>query len=144
MSWKAFSVELRDDPNSFSGKIEFLTEIQINETMPSYQSGLLDIPPLSFQYGLHKLVFKYEVETHHPEVEMFREAYTYFNVTKGDLQAVVMAGSIAKVSRGWGQALILPAQDLSIDPDWPDETVRIFVIFCHLFRTLKRVVLISQ
>ena len=61
MSWKAFSVELADDPNSLSGKVEVLTEIQINETMPTYLSGLLDIPKLSFQYGLHKLVFRFEV-----------------------------------------------------------------------------------
>ena len=65
-----------------------------------------------------------QVETYHADVEMYREAYTYFNITKSDLEPVVMAGSVAKVSRGWGQALILPAEDLSVDPDWPGETVR--------------------
>ena len=70
-------------------------------------------------------MFFSQVETHHPDVEMFREAYTYFNVTKTDLQPVLMSGSIAKVSRGWGQSFILPAEDLSSDPDWPGSTVYI-------------------
>ena len=127
MSWKAYEVTLLDDPSSHAGKIEILNELYINETMPTYTSGLLVVPPLSFNYGLHKLVFRFDVETFHPDIEMFREAYTYFNVTKSPLQPILIEGSIAKLSRGWGQSLLLPAESLSSDPDWPGENVN-----CHI------------
>ena len=48
---------------------------------------------------------------------MYREAYTYINISKSDLQPILISGSVAKVTRGWGQMLILSPQKLSIDPD---------------------------
>ncbi|XP_059084074.1 uncharacterized protein LOC131881274 [Tigriopus californicus] len=121
MAWEAFEVTLFDDPSSQVGKKEELTWIPINETISSFNTGLLNIPPLTFDYGLHKLVFRFEVETYDPTVKMFKEAFTYFNVTKSDLQPILMPGSVARVSRGWGQTLLLTPQLLSIDPDFPDE-----------------------
>ena len=41
----------------------WLSRSQINETVPSYQSSLISIPGLTLNYGLHKLVYKFEVET---------------------------------------------------------------------------------
>ena len=44
MEWSCFKVEIKKDPQSQTGLIEELTEIQINETVPSYTSSLIDIP----------------------------------------------------------------------------------------------------
>jgi hypothetical protein len=54
---------------------------------------------------------------------LFREAFTYVNITKSDLQPILITGSVAKVTRGWGQMLILSPQDLSLDPDNVDDKV---------------------
>ena len=54
---------------------------------------------------------------------MYREAYTYVNITKSDLQPILITGSVAKVTRGWGQMLILNPMELSLDPDNPDDKV---------------------
>lgn len=61
MAWEAYEVTLLNDPNSQVGKREQLSWIPINETISSYKTGLLNIPPLTFDYGLHKLVFRLEV-----------------------------------------------------------------------------------
>ena len=50
----------------------------------------------------------------------FKEAYTYINITKSDLVAVLVAGSATSVARGWGQLVYLPAELNSFDPDYPD------------------------
>lgn len=131
MAWEAYEVTLLNDPNSQVGKREQLSWIPINETISSYKTGLLNIPPLTFDYGLHKLVFRLEVETYDPTVKMFKEAFTYFNVTKSDLQPILMQGSIAKVSRGWGQTLLLTPELLSIDPDYPDEKKFNYTWWCR-------------
>ena len=55
---------------------------------------------------------------------MYREAFTYINITKSDLQPILITGSVAKVTRGWGQMLILSPQDLSLDPDNVDDKVK--------------------
>ena len=61
MTWRAFYVTLVDDSDSQAGKQEILDEIQINETMPTYTTSLLNVPPLAFDYGLVKLVFRLDV-----------------------------------------------------------------------------------
>ena len=85
MLWSAFKVAIKKDPNSQTGLIEELTEIQINETVRSYQSSLIDIPGLTLDVGLHKLVFKLEIETGVPGLPLYKTAYTYFNVTQSPL-----------------------------------------------------------
>ena len=103
MSWRVFEVEISVDPDSQIGKKEKLTPIQINETVPSWKSSLLDIPKLTFMYGLKKLVFRFEVETGNPDIPFYKEAHTYVNITKSPLMPVLIEGSAALVSRGWGQ-----------------------------------------
>ena len=61
MTWRVYGVHLAQDPESSGGVREILTEIPINETMPTYTSSMLNVPPLSFEYGIHKLVFRIEV-----------------------------------------------------------------------------------
>ena len=56
-----YSVELMDDPNSQVGVLESLTEILLNETTPSWNQSNLNIPALSMDLGLYKLVFRLEV-----------------------------------------------------------------------------------
>ena len=63
MLWTAYKVLIKKDPASQAGLVEELTEIQINDTVPTYQSSLIDIPGLTLDLGLHKLVFKMEIET---------------------------------------------------------------------------------
>ena len=109
----------QEGPQSQTGLIEELTEIQINETVPSYQSSMIDIPGLTLETGLHKLVFKLEIETGVPGLPLFKTAYTYFNVTQSPLIPGFVKGSISKVTRGWGQTLKMDAKAYSIDPDDP-------------------------
>jgi hypothetical protein len=54
---------------------------------------------------------------------LYREAFTYVNITKSDLQPILITGSVAKVTRGWGQMLSLNPQGLSLDPDNVDDKV---------------------
>lgn len=119
MEWSCYKVEIKKDPQSQTGLIEELTEIQINETVPSYQSSMIDIPGLTLETGLHKLVFKLEIETGVPGLPLFKTAYTYFNVTQSPLIPGFVKGSISKVTRGWGQTLKMDAKAYSIDPDDP-------------------------
>ena len=119
MLWSAFSVQIKKDPNSQTGLIEELTEIQINETVRSYQSSLIDIPGLTLDVGLYKLVFKLEIETGVPGLPLYKTAYTYFNVTQSPLVPGFIKGSVVKVTRGWGQVIRLDVTKFSIDPDSP-------------------------
>ena len=112
-------VQIKKDPNSQTGLIEELTEIQINETVRSYQSSLIDIPGLTLDVGLHKLVFKLEIETGVPGLPLYKTAYTYFNVTQSPLVPGFIKGSVVKVTRGWGQVIRLDVTKFSIDPDSP-------------------------
>ena len=100
MSWKVYNVTLTDDEESQIGKKETLVEIQINETIPSWDRAVLNVPPLTFNYGLHKLVFRFDIETFEPSIPFFKEAFTYVNITASALQPVLLDGSPSKVSRG--------------------------------------------
>ena len=133
MEWKVYQVEIVDDEESQVGKKEVLTEIQINTTVPSYNRGVLNMPPLLFdEYGLYKLVFRFDIETYEPTIPFFKEAFTYVNITKSPLQPVLLDGSPSKVSRGWGQTLTLFPEKFSIDPDFPDEKQFNYTWFCRV------------
>ena len=119
-TWRLYIVDLINDPGSHTGLSEELIEIPINGTLSSWNSSMLDVPSNFLDYGLHKIVFKFEVETYTDDVVMFKEAYTYINITKSDLVAVLVAGSATSVARGWGQLVYLPAELNSFDPDEPD------------------------
>ena len=123
MKWKAFTVIIEQDEESQVRKKEKLTEVMINETIPSWNSALLDVPSKVFEYGLHKLVFRFEIETGNEDIPMYKEAFTYINITKSPLMPVLIEGSASKVSRGWKQALTLFPGQLSVDPDYPDDKV---------------------
>lgn len=62
MEWKLFSVKLVRDEMSQIGMKEELTQIQINNTIPSYNQLLINVPAQVLQTGLYKLVFHYEVQ----------------------------------------------------------------------------------
>lgn len=133
MEWKVYKVDIIDDEESQIGKKEVLEEIQINTTVPSYNRGVLNIPPLTLrEYGLHKLVFRFDIETYEPSIPFFKEAFTYVNITKSPLQPVLLDGSPSKVSRGWTQTLTLFPEKYSIDPDFPDEKQFNYTWFCRV------------
>ena len=121
MAWKVYEVTLTDDEESQIGKKEELKEIQINQTIPSWDRAVLNVPPLTFNYGLHKLVFRFDIETFEPTIPFFKEAFTYVNITKSQLQPILLDGSPSKVSRGWSQSLVLTPEKFSIDPDFPED-----------------------
>ena len=131
MTWFAYKVSIMKDPASQTGLIEQLQEIQINETVPTYQSSLIDVPPLTLDYGLHKLVFKLEVETGVPELPLFKKAYTYVNITKSPLVPGFIKGGVSKVTRGWGQVLKLDGSKYSEDPDLPSDKSFNFTWWCR-------------
>lgn len=56
-------------------------------------------------------------------IKVFKEGFTYLNITRSPLNAVIIEGSPTKISRGWGQMLDLTPVDLSSDPDNPEEKV---------------------
>ena len=132
MKWRVYSVELQKDENSQVGKKEILTEIQINDTVPSWNRGVLDIPPLTLDYGLHKLVFRFDIETYEPSIQFFKEAFTYVNITKSPLMPVLLDGSPSKVSRGWGQTITMFPNKFSIDPDSPEDRNFNYTWFCRV------------
>ena len=123
MKWKAYTVEIEDDEESQAGKKEKLTEVAINETIPSWKTAMLDVPKRALNYGLYKLVFRFEIETGNEDIPMYKEAFTYINITKSPLMPVLIEGSASKVSRGWSQSLTLFPGQLSEDPDYPEEKV---------------------
>ena len=131
MTWSAYTVAIVKDPASQTGLIEQLTEIRINDTVPTYTSSLINIPPLTFDHGLHKLEFKLEIETGVPELPLFKKAYTYVNITKSPLIPGFIKGSVAKVTRGWGQVLKLDGRTFSIDPDDPSDKEFNFTWWCR-------------
>ncbi len=98
-TWKIFKADLEDDPSHHTGKREVLTNIPINESLASWNTSMLDVRSLFLNYGLHKLVFRFQVETYTPEVVMFKEAYTYVNITKSPLVAIMIAGSVSQIAR---------------------------------------------
>ena len=131
MTWFAYKVSIMKDPASQTGLIEQLQEIQINDTVPTYQSSLIDVPPLTLDYGLHKLVFKLEVETGVPELPLFKKAYTYVNITKSPLVPGFIKGGVSKVTRGWGQVIKLDGSKYSEDPDLPSDKSFNFTWWCR-------------
>ena len=132
MAWKVYEVALVKDEESQVGLKEVLTEIQINTTIDSWDRAVLNVPPLTFNYGLHKLVFRFDIETFEPTIPFFKEAFTYVNITKSQLQPVLMDGSPSKVSRGWGQVLTMFPEKFSIDPDMPGEREFNYTWFCRV------------
>ena len=121
MAWKVYEVALSDDEDSQIGKKEELNEVQINTTLPTWNRAVLNVLPLALNYGLHKFVFRFDIETFEPTIPFFKEAFTYINITKSQLQPVLLDGSPSKVSRGWGQLLTLTPEYFSLDPDAPLE-----------------------
>lgn len=101
-------------PNTFDGKCP---------DSLLFPPGLLVVPKRSFDYGLHKLVFRFQVESPDTDLPLFKEAHTYFIVQPTPLEPALMEGFVTKVSRGWTQSLLLDAAELSKDPDFPTEKV---------------------
>ncbi len=120
MEWRAYSVSLIEDKASQAGMREVLLPLD-DGVLPNADAALLNVPKRAFDYGLHKLVFKLEVDTGDPQKRLYREAYTYINVIKSPLQPILVEGSITKVSRGWEQELELLPELLSEDPDFPED-----------------------
>ena len=79
LSWRKVAMEWWRSCLKFRSLFAILDQVwlsrsQINETVPSYQSSLISIPGLTLNYGLHKLVYKFEVETGETkEVSVFTE-----------------------------------------------------------------------
>jgi hypothetical protein len=132
MSWKVYEVGLIEDEESQIGMKEILKEIQINNTLPTWNQAVLDVQGLTFNYGLHKLVFRFEIETWEPTIPFYKETFTYVNITKSPLLPVLIDGSPSKVSRGWGQTLTMFPGRFSIDPDNPEQKTFNFTWFCRV------------
>ncbi len=62
-----------------------------------------------------------QVVTGVPEIRVIRDGFTYMNITKTPLRAVLMAGSPSRVSRGWDQPVSLLPEKYSLDPDDPED-----------------------
>ena len=61
--WKIYQVELvkSESEETKSDLKPVLHLLEINDTIPTYQSTLMIVPPRILTSGLHKLVFKFEV-----------------------------------------------------------------------------------
>jgi len=131
MTWFAYKVNLVKNPESETGLIEQLTEIRINDTVPTYTSSMITIPPLTLDYGLHKLEFQLEIETGVPELPLYNKAFTYVNIAKTPLVPGFIKGSVAKVTRGWGQVIKLDGSKFSTDPDSPQDNNFNYTWWCR-------------
>jgi hypothetical protein len=132
LEWLAFKVALVKDPSSSSGALmEVLTPVQINRTIPSYQSAVLSVPPNVLDFGLYKLVFKLSIDTGMANLPLFRTAFTYINITRSPLVPGFIQGSVSVVTRGWGQAILLDATNYTSDPDFPLDKSFNFTWFCR-------------
>ena len=74
--------------------------------------------------SINKVILQIGLDDDH--VRMYRDAFTYINIVKTPLQPVLIDGSIAKVTRGWEQMLLLEPEKLSLDPDYPLDKVKKF------------------
>eukprot|EP00095_Tigriopus_kingsejongensis_P012230 maker-scaffold528_size145933-snap-gene-0.29 protein:Tk12230 transcript:maker-scaffold528_size145933-snap-gene-0.29-mRNA-1 annotation:"hypothetical protein IscW_ISCW000316" len=131
MTWRLYEVYLIPDESSQIGVKEDLIELPLNNTNPSWNSSILSLPPMTYDFGLYKAVFKLEVETFDPDIPVFDESFTYFRVVPSPLVPVILEGSASKVSRGWGQIIKLNPKSLSIDPDAPHAKDFTYQWFCR-------------
>jgi hypothetical protein len=132
LEWSAYQVTLVKDPNSMSdGLMESLVQVQINQTIPSYSSAVLSVPPNVLDFGLYKLVFKLSIDTGVPDLPLYRTAFTYVNITRSPLVPGFIQGSVSKVTRGWGQTVLLDATNFTVDPDYPLDKNFNFTWFCR-------------
>ena len=65
-----------------------------------------------------------------PDIPLYGEAFTYFEISKTPLVPVIIEGSATKISRGWGQIVDMNPKQLSQDPDNPEDTVKLLHCFC--------------
>lgn len=72
--WKLYSVIPKPNPESPVGYIEELQEININETLPSWNATTLYIPARTYEYGIYKAVFRFGVD-------YLRDTFTIINLT---------------------------------------------------------------
>lgn len=107
------------------GVMEELTEVFINESLPSWNTTALQIPSRFFDYGLYKAVFRLEIETYVEDIQVYGEAFTYFRVVKSPLVPVMITGAASKTARGWDQEVELDPRTLSKDPDDPDNIIEV-------------------
>ncbi len=104
--------------------MEELTEVFINASLPSYNTTALQFPTRFLEYGLYKAVFRLQIETYIPGIEVYGEAFTYLRVIKSPLVPVMIEGAASKTARGWNQQVYLNPKGLSKDPDDPENKVR--------------------
>ncbi len=64
---------------------------------------------------------------------MLSLAETYFQVVATPLVAIIVDGSAAQVTRGWGQLLAMAPANFSLDPDDPTDKVRKPVMACVMY-----------
>ena len=131
LEWSIFKTELIEDATAPGGILEKLNEVQINESIPTYRSALIDIPPNTLDYGLYKMFFKLEIDTGVPELPLYKKAFTYFNLTRSPLIPGFIKGSVSKVTRGWGQGVNLNGKEFSTDPDFPEDKNFNYTWFCR-------------
>ena len=74
--------------------------------------------------------FLLQIETDMPDIPLYGEAFTYFEISKTPLVPVIIEGSATKISRGWGQIVDMNPKQLSQDPDNPEDTVKLLHCFC--------------
>ena len=98
-----------------------MIEIPLNETIDSWNTPVLVIPPRFLDLGSYKAVFRMHLDTGNEDLKLFGETHHYFTVEPAPLVPVLTESGATKTSRGWGQMIEMNPEEYSFDPDNPEE-----------------------
>ncbi|KAK4290629.1 hypothetical protein Pmani_036484 [Petrolisthes manimaculis] len=125
---------------SMSFTVESDAIVECNGTIASRGSCLHGTSPTSpslprfLDYGIYCFTYRLQLLAS-KKFPLFRTAYTYIEIEKSPLQAVIIEGAMSKVSRGYDTLLDLDAAQYSQDPDWPEATDFTYTWFCRRLDT---------
>jgi hypothetical protein len=112
--WKAARID------ETTGNVLATVDLQV-EAVKGAQSAVLLMPANFLGYGLFKFNWTVTMDpSKFPSGDIFEStAVTYVRVTKSILKAKIVEGSAEKITRGYGQTVLLQPGVLSYDPDLP-------------------------
>ncbi|GIY29651.1 polycystic kidney disease protein 1-like 2 [Caerostris darwini] len=123
-SWSGFKL------NETNGQV--IEEIDLT-MVDSYRKSMLYLRPFFLKGGIYKFKFTVNMTVYiqNPPLILVRSVETFVKVVPSPVIVRLTEGAQSRVTRGWGQSLILDPGQNSIDPD--DENNKNFTIkwFCR-------------
>ncbi|XP_064112518.1 uncharacterized protein LOC135219572 isoform X1 [Macrobrachium nipponense] len=105
-------------------------DINIQAILPSWNFSQLTVPSVFLDYGYYEL--RYFLLVNASKIfPLQRDDYTYVEIIPTPLAAIIIAGSMSSITRGFAQTAFLNPQGLSIDPDFPSDKNFNVTWWCH-------------